>query len=138
MKLTIKFDRRDIWVGAFWDREKRTLYVCPLPMLVFIFRAEPGLPAEPGPLVDGGTLKEYIRGHPHHLLSRLIESAIEVPRLLKVRDTLVTPDMVYHAREIRDMARALGLVDAAPLNPSADLPPTAYSLKSPSPPRSEK
>ena len=46
MKLTIKFDRRDIWVGAFWDREKRTLYVCPLPMLVFILRAEPAADAK--------------------------------------------------------------------------------------------
>lgn len=22
----------DLWVGAYWDRENRTLYVCPIPM----------------------------------------------------------------------------------------------------------
>ena len=24
----------DFWVGAYYDRERQTLYVCPLPMLV--------------------------------------------------------------------------------------------------------
>lgn len=23
----------DLWVGAYWDRANRTLYVCPLPMI---------------------------------------------------------------------------------------------------------
>jgi hypothetical protein len=22
----------DLWIGAYWDRRKRVLYVCPLPM----------------------------------------------------------------------------------------------------------
>jgi hypothetical protein len=23
----------DLWIGAYWDRATRTLYVCPVPML---------------------------------------------------------------------------------------------------------
>lgn len=29
----------DLWVGAYWDRRSRVLYVCPLPTLVIEFRA---------------------------------------------------------------------------------------------------
>ena len=32
MSATLKFAWYDLWVGAFWDRQKRILYVCPLPM----------------------------------------------------------------------------------------------------------
>lgn len=24
----------DLWIGAFWDRRRRVLYVCPLPTVV--------------------------------------------------------------------------------------------------------
>jgi hypothetical protein len=27
----------DLWVGAYWDRVGRMLYVCPLPTVVFKF-----------------------------------------------------------------------------------------------------
>ena len=27
----------DFWVGAYWDRKARVLYVCPLPCCVFQF-----------------------------------------------------------------------------------------------------
>ena len=23
----------DLWIGAYWDREAKALYICPLPML---------------------------------------------------------------------------------------------------------
>lgn len=34
MKASLQFLYYDFWVGAYWDRAKRTLYICPLPMVV--------------------------------------------------------------------------------------------------------
>lgn len=28
----------DLWVGAYWDRENKALYVCPLPTLGVVIR----------------------------------------------------------------------------------------------------
>lgn len=33
MRFTAFFRWYDLWVGAYWDRVNRDLYVCPLPML---------------------------------------------------------------------------------------------------------
>ncbi len=33
-KVKIYFAWYDIWIGAYWDRKRRVLYVCPLPCVV--------------------------------------------------------------------------------------------------------
>lgn len=35
MKLSVAWKWFDLWVGAYWDAGHRTLYVCPLPTVVF-------------------------------------------------------------------------------------------------------
>lgn len=38
MKIRVRFAWYDLWVGAYWDRKGRTLYLCPLPMLLVEIR----------------------------------------------------------------------------------------------------
>ena len=33
MRVTTFFRWYDLWIGAYWDRKGRDLYVCPLPMV---------------------------------------------------------------------------------------------------------
>lgn len=37
----VKFAWYDLWIGAFIDTAKRTLYVCPLPTLLIVLRFGP-------------------------------------------------------------------------------------------------
>jgi hypothetical protein len=38
VKLRARFAWYDMWIGAFWDRRARVLYLCPLPMLLLEVR----------------------------------------------------------------------------------------------------
>ena len=33
-RFSVKFAWYDLWVGAYYDRHEKTLYICPLPMFV--------------------------------------------------------------------------------------------------------
>ena len=37
VRVRVFFAWYDLWIGAYVSRESKTLYVCPLPMLVFAF-----------------------------------------------------------------------------------------------------
>lgn len=41
MKTTFFFAWYDLWIGAFWDAKKRTLYICPLPCCVIKIGPKP-------------------------------------------------------------------------------------------------
>lgn len=41
IKATFKFVWFDIWMGAYYDEVTKTLYLCPAPMLCFIFEIVP-------------------------------------------------------------------------------------------------
>ena len=43
-KIKFKFIWYDFWVGFYWDRKTKTLYICPLPMLVIEIRNEKEIP----------------------------------------------------------------------------------------------
>lgn len=36
--IQFKFAWYDFWVGAYWDRKARVLYVCPLPCVLLVIK----------------------------------------------------------------------------------------------------
>lgn len=41
MKVSFFFAWYDMWIGAFYDQKKRTLYICPLPCCVVKVEPQP-------------------------------------------------------------------------------------------------
>lgn len=41
MSVRVRFAWYDLWVGAYWDRKTRVLYVCPLPTLLIVIGGKP-------------------------------------------------------------------------------------------------
>lgn len=35
--MKIRFAWYDMWIGAYWDRRNRVLYICPVPMILLQF-----------------------------------------------------------------------------------------------------
>ena len=42
MKVRIFFAWYDFWIGMYWDRKNRVLYICPIPMVVVEVRFDQG------------------------------------------------------------------------------------------------
>lgn len=38
MKVKFLFAWYDLWIGAYWDRDKRALYVLPIPCVGFVIQ----------------------------------------------------------------------------------------------------
>lgn len=51
--MSVRFAWYDLWVGAYIDRKARTLYVCPLPCVLFTFRRT----KPPGSLTSGAAVE---------------------------------------------------------------------------------
>lgn len=47
VRVSLDFLWYDLWVGAFWDRKSKTLYVCPLPCVVIKAEFAAPKPATP-------------------------------------------------------------------------------------------
>jgi len=47
MKVKLLFLWYDLWVGFYWDKKNRTLYVCPLPTVVIRIKFKAKLFPEP-------------------------------------------------------------------------------------------
>jgi hypothetical protein len=43
LRVEIKFEPRDLWVGVFFDTDKDKLYVCAIPCFPVIVQAEPDI-----------------------------------------------------------------------------------------------
>lgn len=48
-KLRLYFCWYDLWIGVYWDRTGRMLYICPLPTIVLAIYIAPRAASHPQP-----------------------------------------------------------------------------------------
>jgi len=41
-KISLKFAWYDLWIGLFYDKKKRIIYICPLPTILIIIELKNG------------------------------------------------------------------------------------------------
>lgn len=41
MKVKLLFAWYDLWIGAYWDRKNKTLYILPIPMVGIVIQFKP-------------------------------------------------------------------------------------------------
>jgi len=46
MKINVIFAWYDLWIGAFWDKKKKWLYILPLPMVGIILKFDENIKVE--------------------------------------------------------------------------------------------
>lgn len=77
MKIKIKFVKEDFWIGFYWDKNKKWLYVCFIPCVPIIFKVKDEKSPEYGMVSDKLMLIKHLIGlnEYYKLYSRWIEEA---------------------------------------------------------------
>ena len=68
MKLTPFFRWYDLWVGAYWDRRQRALYICPIPMF--------GVRIDLAPLLQAGDRAVWTETGEEVTVARVFDHAV--------------------------------------------------------------
>lgn len=92
LNVHINFLWYDLWVGAYWDRENKYLYICPLPTLCIkiVLRKS---------LTDA------------ELMQRLAAECVEMERIEELSDTELVKEVFESPSKVADNPLVVGLVD---------------------------
>ena len=82
----------DLWVGAYWDRENKYLYVCPLPTICI-------------KMAIRKTLTDS------QLIQVLAKGAVEAERVEKLTDKELVTEVLNSSKGLADSSLVIGLID---------------------------